>query len=104
MRRLQIETVDTVREVTRWEIPRSEELIPDWDKLTSIEQSDRLAELIGNGAEFCKTLESETVERELLDFELVEIAGPQQPPVGPNDGPHEQPEEALANPTEEERR
>ncbi len=103
MRRLQIETADTVREVNRWEIPRLEELIPDWDKLTSTEQTDRLAELIGDGAEFCKTLEGETTDRELLGFELVEIAAP-QPPVGPNDGPHVQPEEDLAGNDEEERR
>ncbi len=56
---LTIETEDTVREVNRWEIPRLEELIPEWAELTSIQKADRVGELIGDGAEFCKTLDGD---------------------------------------------
>jgi hypothetical protein len=104
MRRLQIETVDTVREVNRWEIPRLEELIPDWDKLTSTEQTDRLEGLIGEGAEFCKTLEGETIDRELLSFELFGTAGPRRSAIGLNVGPRKRLEDAPAEPRAEEKR
>ena len=72
MRRLTLETEDMVREVNRWEIPNLDELIPDWDELTSIQRNDRVSELIGEGAEFCKNLEADTLERDLLGFELTD--------------------------------
>lgn len=70
MRRLTIETVDTVRETNSWEIPVLEESIPNWDKLTVQRRQDQVAELIGDGAEFCKNLEADTIDRDLLGFEV----------------------------------
>jgi hypothetical protein len=69
-----IETVDTVREVNRWEIGRLDELVPDWAELTPIERTDRVRELIGDGAEFCRSLEGETIDRAVIGFEVDESA------------------------------
>lgn len=67
--RLTIDTEDTVREINRWEIPNLRELIPDWDGLTLPQRRERLAELIGEGAEFCRNLEADTLERDIIGFE-----------------------------------
>jgi hypothetical protein len=67
--RLTIETEDTVREINRWEIPNVEELIPDWADLTLLQRRDRIAELIGEGAEFCRNLEADTLERDIIGFQ-----------------------------------
>jgi hypothetical protein len=67
--RLVIETIDTVREVNRWEIADVAALIPDWDVITATERLDRVTELIGDGAEFCKNLEADTIERDILSFQ-----------------------------------
>jgi hypothetical protein len=68
--RLLIETVDTVREINRWQVEDVGELIPDWDRLGEAGRRDRVAELIGEGAEFCKNLEAHTLEREILAIEV----------------------------------
>jgi hypothetical protein len=75
--RLVIETVDTVREFNRWEIADLTEQIPDWAQLTDVERQDRVAGVIGEGAEFCKNLEADTLERDLISFEVE--AGGEQP-------------------------
>lgn len=67
--RVVIETLDTVRELNRWEIAEVDELIPDWHRLGASEMRDRVAELIGDGAEFCKNLEADTLEREIIAIE-----------------------------------
>ena len=68
--RIVIETLDTVREVNRWEIADTLALIPDWHQLGDQERVDRLAEAIGDGAELCKNLEGETLERELIEYDV----------------------------------
>jgi hypothetical protein len=64
--RILIETIDTVRELNRWEIADVSETIPGWDRLSMTERHDRVAELIGEGVEFCKNLEADTLEREIV--------------------------------------
>jgi hypothetical protein len=70
--RVVIETVDSVREVNRWELVDVDGLIPDWNQLSQAERDDRVAELVGDGAEFCKNLEADTLEREILTIEVVD--------------------------------
>jgi hypothetical protein len=64
--RIVIETVDTVRELNRWEIADDAQVIPDWEQLSATERIDRVAELIGEGAEYCKNVEADTLEREVV--------------------------------------
>jgi len=68
--RVLIETIDTVREINRWEITDLDGLIPDWNELTPSDRHDRIFELIGDGAEFCKNLEADTLERDILTVEV----------------------------------
>lgn len=67
--RLVIETIDTVREINRWEVADLAGLIPEWDELTEAEQLDRVTKLIGDGAEYCKNLEADTIERDVVSFQ-----------------------------------
>jgi hypothetical protein len=68
--RLLIETVDTVREINRWQVEDVGKLIPNWDELGETGRQDRVAELVDEGAEFCKNLEADTLEREILAIEV----------------------------------
>lgn len=67
--RILIETLDTVREFNSWEIADVVAVIPDWAELSEAQRRERVAELIGEGAEYCKNLEADTLEREVIAIE-----------------------------------